>query len=164
MGNCSKLTFFKNLFQIIFNFMHFCVHFGYFNLVCVTETCCFTLSPYTTILFFFSKTWPSWFAENHFCTLLQSFNKYSHHVLDVVNWGFIENIVKSRIFNAHFFEKHPLILKNGPTWPPVSFKFGSGYFWNQIPCRNVQSSMESFKFAVRYHYPTTLTQKKKVFH
>ena len=33
--------------------MHFCVHFGYFKLVCVTETCCFTLSPYTTILFFF---------------------------------------------------------------------------------------------------------------
>ena len=32
--------------------MHFCVHFGYFNLVCVTETCCFTLSPYTTILIF----------------------------------------------------------------------------------------------------------------
>ena len=139
MGNCSKLTFFKNLFQIIFNFMHFCVHFGYFNLVCVwrkhavSHWVCIQLYYY----FFFSNTWPSWFAENHFCTRLQSFNKYCHHVLDVVNWGFIKNIVKSRIFNAHFFEKHPLILKNGPTWPPVSFKFGSGYFWNQIPCRNV---------------------------
>ena len=72
-------------------------------------------SLYSYIVFFFSNTWPSWFAENHFCTRLQSFNKYCHHVLDVVNWGFIKNIVKSRIFNAHFFEKHPLILKNGPT-------------------------------------------------
>ena len=147
--------------------MLFCVHFGYFNLVCVWRKHAVSLWVLIQLYccFFFSNTWPSWFAENHFCTRLQSFNKYCHHVLDVVNWGFIKNIVKSRIFNAHFFEKHPLILKKAlrnPLWASslvlviFEIRYLAGMSW--------QSFMESFKFAVRYHYPTTLTQKNKVFH
>ena len=31
--------------------MQLCVGFGHFNLVCVMETFCFTLSPYTTQLY-----------------------------------------------------------------------------------------------------------------
>ena len=59
-----------------------------------------------------------------FCLYISLF----YHILNVVSLGFIENIVKNGIFNPDFFIKHPLILKNGPTWLPGSFKFRSGYF------------------------------------
>ena len=43
-----EIDFYQNAFQVILNFMQICVGFGHFNLMCVTEIFCYTLSPYTT--------------------------------------------------------------------------------------------------------------------
>ena len=89
-----EVELFQDAFQIIF-YLQFCVSFGYLNLVCATETFCFTFSPYIIspyCIFFFLKTWP----------LVCCFYISLFYALDVIYWGFIENIVKNRIFNAHF--------------------------------------------------------------
>ena len=126
--------------EIIFNFMQFCVGFGHFNLVLVTKIFCFTLGliQRNYIAFFFPKKWPSDLLKTILVIVYKTLIDIAIIIFIILClerfrcsiMRFRWNSVTNCIFNTHFFVKYPLILKNGPTWSPGSFKFDSGYFLN----------------------------------